>query len=75
MSSVVINNAATSCLMSTRAKGDLRTMLCLKAYANERLTGEQDVALMNYFIDRATCDTCIELRVERLSWGPDGCVR
>lgn len=73
--SVVASNTATSCLTSTKAMGDMRTLPWLKANANVRLRAERNLVVMNDFIDGATCDTCIELSAERLSWGPDGCVR
>lgn len=73
--SVIASNAATSCLTSTKAMGDMRTLPWLKRHANQRLRAERNLVVMNDFIDGATCDTCIELSHERLSWGWEGIVR
>lgn len=73
--SVVASNAATSCLTSTKAMGDMRTLPWLKQHCNERLKAERNIVVMNDFIDGATCDLCIELSAERLSWGSEDTVR
>lgn len=73
--SVVASNAATSCLSSTKAMGDMRTLPWLRANMNQRLKAERTIIIMNDFIDAATCETAIDLSAERLSWGPDGCVQ
>lgn len=73
--SVVASNAATSCLTSTKAMGDMRTLPWLKANMNQRLKAERSIVIMNDFIDAATCETAIDLSAERLSWGPNGCVQ
>lgn len=73
--SVVASNTATSCLSSTKAMGDMRTLPWIRANANQRLKAERNIVVMNDFIDGATCDTCVDLSAERLSWGPADCVR
>lgn len=67
--SVLASNAATSCLTSTKAMGDMRTLPWLRKNVNKRLTAEKTIVVMNDFIDGATCDTCIELSRERLAKG------
>ena len=69
--SVLASNAATSCLTSTKAMGDMRTLPWLRKNVNERLKAERTIVIMNDFIDGATCDTCIELSRERLALGPE----
>lgn len=73
--SVVASNAATSCLSSTKAMGDMRTLPWLRSEVNKRLRAERSVVVMNDFIDGATCDVCVELSRERLGFGVDGMVR
>lgn len=73
--SVVASNAATSCLTSTKAMGDMRTLPWIRDNVNRRLKAERNVVVMNDFIDGATCDTCIELSRERLSWPESETVR
>lgn len=73
--SVVASNSATSCLSSTKAAGDMRTLPWLRANANQRLRAERTIVVMNDFIDAATCETAIDLSAERLSWGPNACVQ
>ena len=68
--SVLASNAATSCLTSTKAMGDMRTLPWLRKHVNQRLKAEKTIVVMNDFIDGATCDTCIELSRERLARGP-----
>jgi len=65
--SVLASNAATSCLTSTKAMGDMRTLPWLRRNVNQRLKAERTIVVMNDFIDGATCDTCIELSRERLA--------
>lgn len=72
--SVVASNAATSCLTSTKAMGDMRTLPWIKEHVNKRLRAERTVVVMNDFIDGATCDTCIEVSKERLGFGRGGMV-
>lgn len=67
--SVLTANAATSCLTSTKASGDMVTLPWLRNNLNKNLTAEKTVVVMNDFIDGATCDTCIELSRERLAKG------
>lgn len=69
MYSVVASNAATSCLSSTKAMGDMRILPWVRGNVNARLRAERTVVVMNDFIDGATCDVCVELSGERLGWG------
>ncbi|KAK4910683.1 hypothetical protein LTR66_017412 [Elasticomyces elasticus] len=66
--SVLASNAATSCLTSTKAMGDMRILPWIRENANKRLKAERTVVVMNDFIDGATCDTCVEMSRERFSW-------
>lgn len=72
--SVVASNAATSCLSSTKAMGDMRTLPWIREHVNQRLRAERTVVVMNDFIDGATCETCIEVSRERLAFGKGGMV-
>ena len=64
--SVLSANAATSCLTSTKAALDMRTLPWIREKALERLRAEKTVVVMNDFIDGATTDTSIELSRRRL---------
>lgn len=73
--SVLASNAATSCLMSTKAMGDMRTLPWIRDNVLHRLQAERNVVVMNDFIDGATCELCVELSSERLKVPPDGYVK
>ena len=64
--SVISANAATSCLTSTKAALDRKTLPWIRANALDRLRAERTIVIMNDFIDGATTDTSIELSRRRL---------
>lgn len=63
--SVISANAATSCLTSTKAALDTRTLPWIRENALDRLQAEKTIVIMNDFIDGATTDTSIELSRRR----------
>jgi len=65
--SVLSANAATSCLMSTKAALDIQTLPWIRKNALDRLQAERTIVIMNDFIDGATTDTSIELSRKRLT--------
>ncbi|MCJ1302399.1 hypothetical protein MMC08_005202 [Hypocenomyce scalaris] len=65
--SVVSANAATSCLTSTKAALDMRTLPWIRTNVLDRLQAEKTVVIMNDFLDGATTDTAIELSRRRLA--------
>lgn len=65
--SILSANAATSCLMSTKAALDSRTLPWIRQNALGRLRAERTIVIMNDFIDGATTDTSIQLSRKRLS--------
>ncbi len=64
--SVISANAATSCLTSTKAALDMKTLPWIRANALDRLRAEKTIVIMNDFIDGATTDLSIELSRRRL---------
>lgn len=64
--SVLASNAATSCLTSTKAMNDLRTLPWIRQHALDRLEADRNIIIMNDFIDGATTDTSILLSKRRL---------
>jgi hypothetical protein len=64
--SVLSANAATSCLTSTKASNDMRTLPWIKEHAIQRLQAEKTIVIMNDFIDGATTDLSIHLSDRRL---------
>ena len=65
--SVVSANAATSCLTSTKAALDMRTLPWIRKNALDRLQAERTIVIMNDFLEGATTDTAIELSRRRLA--------
>ncbi|PYH49447.1 uncharacterized protein BP01DRAFT_362372 [Aspergillus saccharolyticus JOP 1030-1] len=65
--SVVEAGAASSCLTSTKAALDTRTLPWIRENALERLKAERTIVIMNDFIDGATTDTSILLSKQRLA--------
>ena len=65
--SVMSANASNSCLTSTKAELDTKTLPWIRANALDRLQAEKTIVLMNDFIDGATTDTSIELSRQRLA--------
>ena len=65
--SVLASNAATSCLTSTKAALDTRTLPWIRQNALDRLKAEKTIVIMNDFIDGGTTDTSIELSRKRLA--------
>jgi hypothetical protein len=65
--SVLSANAATSCLTSTKASNDIKTLPWIREHALDRLQAEKTIVIMNDFIDGATTDTSIVLSQKRLN--------
>ncbi|RAK71680.1 PLC-like phosphodiesterase [Aspergillus fijiensis CBS 313.89] len=65
--SVVEAGAVSSCLTSTKAALDTRTLPWIRENALERLQAERTIVIMNDFIDGATTDTSILLSKQRLA--------
>ncbi|KAF2086916.1 hypothetical protein K490DRAFT_74115 [Saccharata proteae CBS 121410] len=65
--SILAANADTSCLTSTKAALDMRTLPWVRENAVERLKAEKLLVVMNDFIDGATTDTVIELNKKRFA--------
>ena len=53
--------AASSCLISTKAALDMKTLPYIRANTVNSLQAEKNIIIMNDFIDGATTDTSIEL--------------
>lgn len=64
--SVLSAEAATSCLTSTKAALDTRTLPWIRENALNRLQADKNIIIMNDFIDGATTDTSIQLSKRRL---------
>lgn len=65
--SVLASNADTSCLTSTKAALDMKTLPWIKENALDRLKAEKTIVLMNDFMDGATTDTMLDLNRRRLA--------
>ncbi|MCJ1238516.1 hypothetical protein MMC14_006506 [Varicellaria rhodocarpa] len=67
--SVLASNAATSCVMETKARCDTKTLRWIEENAFERLKGEENVVIMNDFLEGGTVDAGIGLSRQRLAEG------
>ena len=65
--SVTSPKASTSCLMSTKAICDTKTLPWIRENTLGRLQAEELVVMMNDFIDGATVDVAVELSKKRLN--------
>ena len=65
--SVTSPKASTSCLMSTKAICDTKTLPWIRENALGRLQAEELIVMMNDFIDGATVDVAVELSKKRLN--------
>ena len=65
--SVLASNAATSCLSSTKAMLDTKTLPWIRGHALDRLQAEKTIVIMNDWIDGATTDLAVELSRRRLA--------
>ncbi|KAJ7576128.1 PLC-like phosphodiesterase [Mycena floridula] len=63
---VAYANSATSPLMETKARFDLRTLPWVLNHAVKKFSADHNLIIMNDFIDGATCDVAIQLSEERL---------
>ena len=64
--SVLASNAATSCVMETKARCDMKTLRWIEENAVERLRGEKILVVMNDFLEGGTVDGGIGLSKKRL---------
>ena len=67
--SVLASNAATSCVMETKARCDVKTLRWIEENAFERLRAERNVIVMNDFLEGGTVDVGVELSRRRLLGG------